>query len=62
VPPDENAALDNATLIAILAETRELAHARMARRTDLWTYEGAIPTLIVPASGDTGVSLEKSGV
>ena len=43
VPPDEDAALDNPTLVDILAETRALAHARMAWPTDLWAIRRSHP-------------------
>jgi hypothetical protein len=58
VPPDVNAALDTATLVRIVAETRELAHARMVTPLDVAGYSAALPSVMLPASGSTAVSLE----
>ena len=45
VPPDPAAELDHGTLVAVLAETRELARARMARPVDLdEQFWGLAPT------------------
>jgi hypothetical protein len=52
VPPDSAVELDHPTLVAVLAETRELAHARMARPVDLDDeFWGLAPTGVVPATG-----------
>ena len=52
VPPSTATPLDQATLAQILVETRELAHARMARPVDLDTqFWGLAPTCLVPAAG-----------
>jgi hypothetical protein len=62
VPPQTTAPLDQPTLAQILVETRELAHARMARPVDLddevW---GLAPTCLLPASGTIVTPLELQG-
>jgi hypothetical protein len=62
VPPSTTTALDQATLAQILVETRELAHARMARPVDLddqvW---GLAPTGLLPATGSIATPLEQHG-
>lgn len=59
VPPDVGKPLDHATLARILAETRELAHARMARPVDLDDEHRALfPTALLPASGAMATILE----
>ena len=62
VPPSTSTPLDQATLAQILVETRELAHARMARPIDLddelW---GLAPTGLLPATGAIATRLELSG-
>jgi hypothetical protein len=59
VPPVVDASLDDETLIGVLVETRELAHARMARPIDLagetW---GLAPTALLPATGRAATPLE----
>jgi hypothetical protein len=59
VPPVVEAPLDDDTLIDVLIETRELAHARMARPLDLagetW---GLAPTALLPATGSAATPLE----
>jgi hypothetical protein len=57
VPPADPTQLDNETLVQIVHETRELAHARMATAEDLSGYASAIPTMMFPAMGDTRVWL-----
>ncbi|MEO8506228.1 MAG: hypothetical protein ABI593_01205 [Betaproteobacteria bacterium] len=49
VPPVDNAPLDSATLLDIVAETRELAHARMASPRDLHTLAAVLPMTTVPS-------------
>lgn len=59
VPPSTAAPLDQATLVQILVETRELAHARMARPVDLDDeFWGLAPTCLLPASGAVATPLE----
>jgi hypothetical protein len=59
VPPSTTTPLDQATLAQILAETRELAHARMARPIDLDNqFWGLAPTCLLPATGATATPLE----
>ena len=62
VPPSTATPLDQPTLAQILVETRELAHARMARPVDLdeevW---GLAPTCLLPASGTIATPLELLG-
>jgi hypothetical protein len=54
--PDEP--LTSESLVEILAETRELAHARMATPADLHALDAALPLMMLPASGATNVELE----
>ncbi len=59
VPPMTTQPLDAQTLIEILAETRELAHARMARPVDLeGEFWGIGPTALLPAAGAAATPLE----
>jgi hypothetical protein len=58
VAPVEGEPLTSETLAAIVAETRELAHARMATPRDLRTLDAALPLAMLPASGITAVQLE----
>ncbi|SFT98154.1 hypothetical protein SAMN05660657_04401 [Geodermatophilus amargosae] len=58
VPPDPDRPLDEATLVSIVAETRELAHARMATPADLDEIAGVAPLPLLPATGDTSSGLE----
>jgi hypothetical protein len=59
VPPVPNQPLDPATLAQILRETRELAHARMARPADLDPeLLGLFPTGLMPAAGSLQIPLE----
>lgn len=61
VPPDTGVALDSAGLVDVLAETRELAHARMARPADLTgEFWGLFPTALLPATGRTAIPLADS--
>jgi hypothetical protein len=60
VPPSTTTPLDQATLAQILVETRELAHARMARPIDLdEEFWGLAPTGLLPATGDIATPLER---
>jgi hypothetical protein len=62
VPPAVGAPLDQATLAQILAETRELAHARMARPVDLdEQFWGLAPTCLLPAAGTIATPMEAGG-
>jgi hypothetical protein len=54
------APLDVAKLIAIVDETRELAHARAVRAQGLGRHLAAVPTTMLPAAGSTAVSLDSS--
>jgi hypothetical protein len=59
VPPVTAKPLDQETLVQIVAETRELAHARMARPVDLDPQFWALaPTALLPASGAMATRLE----
>ena len=59
VPPSTAAPLDDDTLLQVLRETRELAHARMARPVDLdEQFWGLAPTALFPATGRTATFLE----
>jgi hypothetical protein len=61
VPPVTGVALDSAGLVDVLAETRELAHARMARPADLTgEFWGLFPTALLPATGRTAIPLAES--
>jgi len=56
VPPDLGAGLAPQTLVQIVAETRELARARMARPADLPDQlHGYLPTALLPVTGSTAV-------
>jgi hypothetical protein len=60
VPPDLATSLDQETLAQMLVETRELAHARMARPVDLDdSFRGLAPSAFVPASGALAIPLER---
>ena len=62
VPPALDAPLDEETLTQTLVETRELAHARMARPVDLDDqFWGLAPTGLLPATGSIAVTLESGG-
>jgi hypothetical protein len=59
VAPQPGAGLDAQTVVDIVADTRELAHARMARPADLDpALRGMLPTSLLPASGQTAVPLD----
>jgi hypothetical protein len=59
VPPVVATPLDHQTVARILVETRELAHARMARPVDLdGQVRGLAPTALLPASGAVAIPLE----
>ncbi|WP_329484293.1 hypothetical protein OG555_19285 [Kribbella sp. NBC_01484] len=49
---------DTAGLVRVLAETRQLAHARAARPEDLGELLAAVPTSMLPSTGDTGIRLD----
>ncbi len=57
VPPDLSQPLDAATLVTIVAETRELARARMAMPSDLDEISGAAPLPLLPTNGATAIQL-----
>ena len=58
VPPDEEVGLPPDVLIDIVAETRDLARARMARPIDLPSEFGTwLPTGLLPATGSTATPL-----
>ena len=52
--------LDTDGLIRILAETRQLARARMARPADLDSVQALLPAALLPAEGAMRVRLEPS--
>lgn len=59
VPPVATQPLDDETLVDVLVETRELAHARMARPADLaGEFWGIGPTALLPATGGAAIPLE----
>jgi hypothetical protein len=58
VPPAVDVQLDTGALAGIVAETRELAHARMAIPADLDAYAAALPLTLLPADPPAGVRLE----
>jgi hypothetical protein len=59
VPPVLANPLTQETLVRIVTETRDLAHARMARPVDLdEQFRGVVPTALLPASGAIAVNLE----
>jgi hypothetical protein len=58
VPPHPEQALTPRVLVKILAETRELAHARMATPDELSRLAAALPLIMLPKSGITAVPLE----
>jgi hypothetical protein len=55
VPPDLSKPLDAATLVAIVADTRSLARARMAMPSDLDEISGAAPLPLLPTNGATAI-------
>jgi hypothetical protein len=57
VPPDPGETLDAATLFDIVRETRQLAHARMARLTDLGPLAAVLPATWLPKAWVSGVEL-----
>jgi hypothetical protein len=59
VPPDMATPLDAASVLAIVAETRALAHARMARPADLAVSDALLPTALLPAQGALQVPLDE---
>jgi hypothetical protein len=58
VPPDLTEPLDARTVLAIVEETRALAHARMARPADLAGQQPLVPTALLPGKGPTRVRLD----
>lgn len=62
VPPNLEKPMDEQTVLNIVAETRLLARARMARPSDLERgLTGMLPASLLPASGAIAVSLEPTG-
>ena len=57
VPPKVDVPLDTATLVAIVAETRDAAHARMATPPDIDALGAALPLTVLPANAPAGVTL-----
>jgi hypothetical protein len=56
--PDLSIPLDDETLLAIVRDARELAHARMARPADLpGDVAGLLPTALLPANGAIAIPL-----
>ncbi|HET9899734.1 MAG TPA: hypothetical protein VFR46_01505, partial [Actinomycetes bacterium] len=62
VPPVEDQPLDPPTLAQIVLETRELAHARMARLEDVPELTGVLPMAMLPTAPRAGVDLGISEV
>lgn len=58
VPPDETTALTTGMLVSAVADARRLARARMATPSDLSRLAAAIPLIMLPGSGVTGVPLD----
>ena len=58
IPPDLGRPLDVATVVRIVAETRELARARMATLPDLDDVTALAPMPLVPVAGDTAVRID----
>ena len=58
VPPVATQDLTTEVLVDILAETRELAHARVVRQSDLAELAGAAPLTIFHGRGPGTVDLE----
>lgn len=59
VPPDLTKPLDLPTLAQVVAEARELAHARMATPVNLGAAGGLAPLALFPATGETAIPLER---
>ena len=57
VPPVEDEPLTPEMLVDIVAETRELARARMATPAELHAFDALLPLMMLPASGITAVEL-----
>jgi len=57
VPPDSAGTLDAETVFDIVRETRELAHARMARLADLGVLAAGLPSTWLPKAWVSGVEL-----
>ena len=60
VPPDPTVELDTATLVDIVVETRELAHARAGSPADFDPWSSAAPTAVLPANEPGAVSLDRA--
>lgn len=59
VPPDLDKPMDEETIVAIVADARLLARARMARPGDLGRgLNGMLPASLLPAAGATAVRLD----
>jgi hypothetical protein len=57
VAPDASKPLDHETVFHIVRETRQLAHARMARLADLALYAAGLPATWLPKAWVSGVEL-----
>jgi hypothetical protein len=57
VPPDLNVPLDSAAIVRIVAETRALAHARMATHAELDGTDAFTPLPLLPATGVSATPL-----
>ena len=63
VPPDLEQPWDEMTLLEVVVETRQLAHARMARPADLDDdVRGLLPGALLPAAGAIAVPLDRAKV
>ena len=58
LPPQPRLRLDNELVQQIVAETRQLAHARTARIEDLGAFQSLTPTMWLQSSGENRVHLE----
>ncbi len=59
VPPDPQQPLDTPTLVDIVAETRELAHARATTIEELGDWSTAVPLTTLPANTPSDVPLDR---
>ncbi len=57
VPPRANVALSTEDIVGILAQTRRLARARVARPEDLYSMAAGVPLVMLPATGPAAVDL-----
>ena len=58
LPPQPRQRLDSQLVQQIVAETRQLAHARTARIEDLGAFQSLTPTMWLQSSGENRVHLE----